>query len=187
MILNLELAPGNIVSKGQLAKELGFGRTPVREALLVLAQEHLITAVPGIGSEVVELSIPDIAFISEFQGVIEPFTARLAAQRISDSTIGELRSIVREAKALPEEGNLTRIIELDLRFHHTMAEFTGNPYLVESMMKVLHLAVRIARYACNRGVTTNESWEERQGLLDALATHAPDAAEVLRREHVQGA
>ena len=98
MIINLELPPGAVVSESQLMKQLGCGRTPVREALLILSNEYLINQVPGMGSTVAGLDITDYTLITELQEALEPFAARLAATHISDVELDQLEAIVAEAK-----------------------------------------------------------------------------------------
>jgi len=185
MIVSLELAPGSIVSESQLTKQLGFGRTPIREALLVLAQEHLIKPVPGVGSTVAGLNVSDFGLLNECQQTLEPFAARLVAERITDVEVSELQSILDEARLAAEKGDLTLLVMKDVDFHAVMCEATRNPHLTDSMMRVHRLAVRFARYAYDRGAPALTSVEEHQRILDALASHAPDEAEGLMQEHTR--
>ena len=185
MIVSLELAPGSIVSESQLIKQLGFGRTPIREALLMLAQERLIQPVPGVGSTVAGLNVSDFALLNECQQVLEPCAARLVAERITDIEVGELQSILDQTRVAAEKGDLTLLVKQDVDFHAVLGEATRNPHFCDSMMRVHRLAVRFARYAYDRGAPALTSLEEHQRILDAVANHAADEAERLMQEHTR--
>ena len=82
LIVTLELPPGSLVDERDLMARLGLGRTPVREALRALAQEKLIEVYPRRGMFVTPVDARDLAALSEVRGVLEPFAARLAAERL---------------------------------------------------------------------------------------------------------
>ncbi|MEE8391378.1 MAG: GntR family transcriptional regulator, partial [Anaerolineae bacterium] len=86
-IITLELSPSKVISEQSLMEDLGLGRTPIREALLQLAKEDLVTVVPRRGMFVADISITDLQKISEVRIVLEGFCARLAAQRITKDQI----------------------------------------------------------------------------------------------------
>ncbi len=80
-IVDLELLPGAILDEGRLQSELGVGRTPIREALLRLSMERLVTIVPRRGIFVAEIGITDLQQIFEVRILLEAQAARLAARR----------------------------------------------------------------------------------------------------------
>ena len=80
-IVNLQLPPGQILNENHLQIELGLGRTPIREALLRLSLERLVTIVPRRGIYVNDIGIGDLQQIFEVRIGLEALAARLAAQR----------------------------------------------------------------------------------------------------------
>ena len=80
-ILTLELAPGTIINEADLRHELGLGRTPIREALLRLAQQKLVTIVPRRGMFVTDIRLEDIRQLFELRLALERLAGQLAAQR----------------------------------------------------------------------------------------------------------
>lgn len=183
MIANLELPPGSVVSESQLIKELGCGRTPVREALLILSTEHLIKQVPGLGSTVAGLDITDYTFITELQQAIEPFAARLAATRITDAELSELDTILEEARAAVEAGDIDIMATLNLRFHEKVLAATRNQYMVDAAMRLNWYSVRFWRFAYSRGVPMMPSILEHERILRALRNHDPDEAQKVSHDH----
>ena len=183
MIANLELPPGSVVSDGLLTKELGCGRTPVREALLVLSTEYLIKQVPGVGSTVAGLDITDYTFITELQQAIEPFAARLAAMRITDAELSELDAVLDEARVAVEAGDFDRMAELNLRFHEKVLTATRNQYMVDAAMRLNWYSVRFWRFAYSRGVSMAPSIHEHERILQALRNRDPDEAQKVSHDH----
>ncbi len=81
-IIRTELNPGSVINEGQLMEELGYGRTPIREALKQLQTEDLVTVKPRRGIFVSELAITDLTQIFEVRIELESLAAKLATQRI---------------------------------------------------------------------------------------------------------
>ncbi len=183
MIVSFELPPGAVVSESQLAKQLGVGRTPLREALLVLAQEYLIKQIPGMGSTVAGLDIADYALISECQEGLEPFAARLAAVRITEAELGEIESILNAERSAAEAGDVDQAALLNLRFHEAVLAATQNKYLRDAAMRLNRYSVRFWRFAYGRGVPTMPSIGEHERILEALRSHSPDEAERVAFDH----
>jgi len=183
MIANLELPPGSVVSEGRLTKELGCGRTPVREALLILSTEYLVKQVPGVGSTVAGLDITDYTYITELQQAIEPFAARLAATRITDDELDELDAILEDARAAVEAGDIDEMAQLNLRFHEKVLAATRNQYMVDAAMRLNWYSVRFWRFAYSRGVPMMPSIHEHERILQALRNHDPDEAQKVSHDH----
>ena len=96
LVVTLELPPGSLVDERDLMARLGLGRTPVREALRALAQEKLIEVYPRRGMFVTPVDARNLAALSEVRGVLEPFAARLAAERLTDDDRVELTALLTE-------------------------------------------------------------------------------------------
>ena len=183
MIANLELAPGTVVSEAQLTEELGCGRTPVREALLILSTEYLIKQVPGLGSTVAGMDITDYTSVTELQQAIEPFAARLAAMRITDAELDELDAILDEARVAVGIGDIDKMAESNLRFHEKLLAATRNQFMVDAAMRLNWCSVRFWRFAYSRGVPMMPSIQEHERILQALRNHDPDEAQKVSHDH----
>jgi GntR family transcriptional regulator, rspAB operon transcriptional repressor len=183
MIVGFELPPGAVVSEAQLVKQLGAGRTPVREALLILAQEYLVKQVPGMGSTIAGLDIAEYALITELQEGLEPFAARLAAERITEAEVLELDSILDGARAAARAGDVDQVSQLNLRFHESVLAATHNRYVVDAGMRINRYSIRFWRFAYARGVSMTLPIEEHARIVEALRKHDPDEAQRVAYNH----
>ena len=183
MIVSCELPPGTIVNESQLAEEFGYGRTPLREALLLLANEYLVKRVPGMGTTVAGLDISEYGMAVECLEVLEPFAATLAAARITDDEVGEIEAIITEAKCAVEKLDLDLLVKLDLRFHEVVVDSTGNQFLADAAKRLDRFGARFTRYFYGRGASSVQSVAEHERILEALRNHNPDAASKATEEH----
>lgn len=147
-IVNGELAPGQLIDLQSLEREMGFGRTALREALKVLASKGLVDALQGTGTFVTprsqwNLLDPDLLrwhyqtqpkqrfldSLAEFRLAIEPTAAGFAAERRTDVDLERLeRSLAAMEEAAAEAVAFT---EADRRFHAAMLEASGNEFFVQ--------------------------------------------------------
>jgi DNA-binding GntR family transcriptional regulator len=183
MIASFELPPGSVVSESQLGRELGCGRTPVREALLILSTEYLVRQIPGLGSTVAGLDIADYTSVTELQQAIEPFAVGLAATRITNAELDELDAVLDEARAAVESGDIDAMASLNLRFHEGVLAAARNKYIEDAAMRLNWYSVRFWRFAYSRGVPMMPSIHEHERILQALRNHDPDEAQKVSRDH----
>src|SRR5579864_9777932 len=89
-IIDGRLPPGQRLKEEELAQELGISRTPVREALLILQAEGLVTAVPNRGAVVRTYTESDLVDMYELRALLESFAAHQAAKRITEAQLAAL-------------------------------------------------------------------------------------------------
>ena len=104
-LIMLEIRPGEPINDGQLAAELGFGRTPVREAIKRLEVDHLVVSYPRRGTFATNVDFTELADVSEIRELLEPLAARRAASRASDAMRRELLHV---ADTIARAGSRTR-------------------------------------------------------------------------------
>jgi DNA-binding GntR family transcriptional regulator len=130
-ITSLELVPGSPIDEGKLAEELEMGLVPVREALNLLAHDHLVeveTEVQGLFVSRVE--IPDLQQISEIRMLLEPYCARQAAVHATADDIVVLEALSQEQGQIPQD-QPKLLFDLDHKFHQAIARAAKNKYLAE--------------------------------------------------------
>src|SRR3954451_9376717 len=103
-IFNRELAPGSWIDEMKLAEEYGISRTPLREALKVLAAEGLVTMKVRRGAYVTEVSEKDLADVYHLLSLLESYAAGVVAQCGSAAQLDELRSLYLELEAAARPG-----------------------------------------------------------------------------------
>lgn len=136
MIVSLELAPGSIVRESDLREELDLGRTPIREALLRLSLEKLVTIIPRQGIFVSEITISDLQHLFELRHSLEMMAARLAARRGRPRHWAQMREALAGVVTEDESADNEALVQVDERCHHIMYQASGNQFLerVASML-----------------------------------------------------
>src|SRR6476469_4068226 len=125
-IIRGQYRPGERIVEFTLAKELGVSQSPVREGLRELAAVGIVTIHPRRGARVRMPSSKELADVSVVRAEIDALAARLAADCISDATLETLDGLVEEMLTCLEAGDFSRVTEADVRFHHVIAEASGN-------------------------------------------------------------
>ena len=165
-------------------ERLGLGRTPVREALRVLAREGLVEAYPRRGMVVSPVDVGDLAALSEVRASLEPLAARLAAQRATGAEREEIDTLLRELGT--GKRNDRKLIELDQRIHRHVYRCAHNPFLAATLDEQYVLTLRIWFLALDRVARLDAAVQEHRALLEAIRDGDSKRAERVAREHVTG-
>ncbi|HEY4413026.1 MAG TPA: GntR family transcriptional regulator [Gaiellaceae bacterium] len=179
LIVSLELAPGALIQEPVLMDKLGFGRTPVREALRRLAQEQLVEVFPRRGMFVTNVDVRDLARISEVREALEPEAARLAAERATDDERDELAVLGDSIKRGAD------LMAIDERIHRAIYAAAHNHLLEKTLGEYYVLAHRIWMIALDRNEALEEAVEAHRNLVHAIINGAGDQAADMMRAHVQ--
>ncbi len=132
MIVTLELKPGSVISEGELVQKTGIGRTPVREALLRLAQEHLVETLPRKGIIVSEIHISDHLALLETRRALEKVLVAKAVRRATPEQRKTLSELADRIESASEKGDLNSFIHFDHEFDQIIAEAARNPFASEA-------------------------------------------------------
>ncbi|GCD93393.1 GntR family transcriptional regulator [Embleya hyalina] len=179
-----EMRPGVVYSAPALAAQFGVSPTPVREAMLDLANEGLVEAVRNKGFRVTELSDRELDEFTEVRALIEvPVVARLAGVVTPDQTAA-LRPVAEEIVAAAEAGDLIRYVEADRRFHLSLLALAGNEHLVRVVGDLRKRSRLYGLSRLARGGRLAASAAEHLELLDALDSGDPAAAEQVMARHI---
>ena len=181
LIVEGELAPDTRVPERELCLRFGVSRTPLREALKVLASEGLLTLLPNRGAQVTRLTAADIDEMFPVMGAFEALAGELACARITDEEIAEIRALHYQMVLHHTRRELPEYFRLNQRIHERILEIAGNATLTR-MYASLAGRVRRARYVANM---TDARWsqavEEHESILDALAQRdGPRLARILK-------
>ncbi|MDO9166999.1 MAG: GntR family transcriptional regulator, partial [Rhodoferax sp.] len=143
-IFSRELAPGSWIDELKIAEAYGISRTPLREALKVLAAEGLVTMKVRRGAYVTEVSERDLADVYHLLGLLEADAAGVVATAATDSQIEELQTLHNELEAAAKPGleSRERFFEINERFHMRLLEIANNRWrdqMVADLRKVMKL------------------------------------------------
>ncbi|HEV7564023.1 MAG TPA: GntR family transcriptional regulator [Solirubrobacterales bacterium] len=184
-IVRGQLEPGQRLSENTLAGEMGVSRTPIREGLSLLREDRLVETVPQLGSFVARVdpaAIADAQFIRES---LECAAVRLAAQSAGTADIAGLEENLQDQERAVEQGDPDAFYLLDDSFHHTLCDLSGHlsVWTVSERAKT-HLN-RIRRLSLGMPNYLEEMISEHRRVVDAVAEHDPDRAEMHLRAHLR--
>lgn len=161
-----ELEPGSWIDELKLSEQLGISRTPMREALKVLAAEGLVTMKVRRGAYVTEVSDKDLRDVYHLLALLESDAAGVVAHEASDEQLRELQALHLElAAAVAERGKFFQINE---QFHLRILELANNRWrmqMVHDLRKVMKLNRHNSLFKQGR---LTESLKEHQAIVDAL-------------------
>ncbi|MEM6460872.1 MAG: GntR family transcriptional regulator [Pseudomonadota bacterium] len=178
-------AAGEFVNERELAEDFGVSRTPIREALKVLAHEGLVEIVPNRGTFVASLTLEDIADLIEILSEIEGFAARLAAERASAEQLRSMRRLHEDMLAAHEQRDMTHYFKLNQAIHEMVAQAAGNPHVLESF-RTYTSRVRRIRFLSNMDdALWLKSIQEHEQILCALEERDATRASELMKYHVE--
>ncbi len=133
LIVTLQLTPGQVLSEAGLAKQLGIGRTPVREALQQLAREGLVSILPRRGVIVSEINVKNQMELLRVRREVERLMARLAAERCRPNEARELLEIGAAMRATAASNDQLEFIRLDHRLHELIGHTCRNDFARRTM------------------------------------------------------
>jgi DNA-binding GntR family transcriptional regulator len=185
LIVEGELAPGERVPERSLCERFGVSRTPLREALKVLASENLLDLLPNRGATVASLTLADLDEMFPVMGALEALAGELACARITDEQIAEVRALHYQMVLHYTRKELPQYFRLNQRIHELIMDAAGNATLTR-MYQGLAGRIRRARYLANMSMARwEQAVEEHEAILLALSQR--DAARLSRilKQHLQ--
>lgn len=181
-IFSQVLAPGQRLVERELSTELEVSRIPLREAIVQLATEGLVTILPRRGAFVASFSRKDLEDFFAVRQALEPLAARLAAERADGDTIGRLQHFADDELAALERGDTDAVGLANEALHWTIAE-AANSAVLAMAMRPLHRRLQW-RYALQRSLDLRQIYHEHRDLVEAIAAHDSSRAEHISARHV---
>ncbi len=163
------IAAGAKLNERVLAEHLRVSRTPLREAIKLLAQEGLVDLLPNRGAVAVKLTETDIVHTFEVLAGLEAQSGQLAAQRITEPALSELRAKHHEMLAAFERRDLSNYYRLNAAIHAGINAAAANPVLSDTYSRI-NARVQAMRFRTNQDET---KWrlavQEHTQMMQALA------------------
>ena len=182
-IVTLQLPPGAILREDELMRELGIGRTPLREAVKRLALENLVAVQPRRGTFVTHVDVADIVHITEVRVELEAQAAELAALRMDADARARAEALVTELETLSSEDH-GALMRFDQRIHRFVYATSRNPYLAETLERYFALSLRVWYVVLDRVPGLGGAVHDQERLLEALLARDPPRARAIMREHI---
>ncbi len=184
-IFKRELEPGSWIDELKIAEEYGISRTPLREALKVLAAEGLVTMKVRRGAYVTEVSARDLSDVYHLLSLLESDAAGVVAKKATDAELAELVTLHGELEeaAKPGKANADAFFAINERFHMRLLEIANNRWrdqMVADLRKVMKLNRHNSLLKTGR---IDESLQEHRAILAALTARDACATVKSMREH----
>lgn len=141
-ILRGKLIPGTRLMEIDLSKKMGASRTPIREALKMLAEDNLVAIEPNKGAYVSKISLRDLLEIIEIRESMDGSTSYHAAERIDEATKDKLYNAMVNYNKAAKNGDQSQMIKWDTAFHSIIVEATGNKVMMQIADQIRELVLR---------------------------------------------
>ena len=183
MIIRLDLAPGAVVREDELQRQLGIGRTPIREALQRLAREQFVTVVPRRGMFVSRLDVADLSMLYETRAILEPYAARLACARGGPTHWEAMAACL--ARAERPGVSPAELIDIDRECHEIIWAAAENRFLTDTLDMLYAQSDRLWHMYLADVADMSHAVDEHRPILDALVDGDGDRAAELAEAHVR--
>jgi DNA-binding GntR family transcriptional regulator len=179
-----QLPPGSWLDEQSLALEFGISRTPMREAIKVLAAEGLVTSKMNKGAYVTEVNKQDLDQIFTVLSLLEGQAAKETAIRATEEQLTSLDDLHHRLEKAAADRDLEQFFEINVKFHEMIQEIAGNRWMngvIDDLRKVLKLQ---RRDSLSRGGRLLSSLVEHRAILQAILKRDSLAAEAAMRQHL---
>lgn len=179
-----ELTPGTWIDEQKLAEQYGISRTPLREALKVLASEGLVDLKPRRGCYVTEISRQDLDDIFPLMALLEGRCAADAVARAKPIEIRELKKIHESLENAARDGRIDAFFEANQAFHKRIQELANNRWLL-SVIQDLRKVLKLSRlHSLSLEGRLQQSLDEHRAIMAAFEAGDAAKAEQLMHDHL---
>lgn len=184
-ILDLTLAPGSPIDEIRLSERLSMSRTPIREALVRLASEGLVTTLPNRSTVVSNIDFINLHTFFDAMTLMYRVTTRLAAQFHTPADLAAIRLRQQDFAAAVEAQDALAMIATNREFHAEVARAGRNPYYEALCLRLLDEGRRLLRlyYQSFDDQLPREYVQEHEHLIATLEARDVEKADALARTH----
>ena len=179
-----ELAPGSWLDEHSLAQQFGISRTPMREAIKVLASEGLVTTKMNRGAYVTEVDRRDLEQIFTVLSLLEGQAAKETASKATEEELNLLDDLHHRLEKAAADRDVEQFFEINVKFHELIQDIASNTWMngvIADLRKVLKLQ---RRDSLTRTGRLQNSLLEHREILQAILKRDPTAAEAAMRKHL---
>lgn len=184
MLVENRIPPGGKLNERELCEVLNVSRTPLREAIKMLAAEGLVELVPNRGAIAIALTEADVVNTFEVMAGLESQSGELAAQRITDEELAEIRALHFEMLAAYTRNDLSAYYSLNARIHRAINAAAKNPVLTATYNQV-NARLQALRFRSNQdGAKWKRAVGEHDKMIEALSARDPAAMREVLLTHL---
>lgn len=184
-IIELELAPGTQLSEVEIGAQLGVSRTPVRESLILLAEEGLVEVYPQRGSFVGPIRYEDVVTAQFVRESIECTSLELGGSRVTEGAVAELRALIVRQREADRAGDDAAFFDLDEQFHQCLMAACGREPAWRVVAPAKAQMDRARRLSLPESGKMGDLIGQHERVVDALAARDVPAAVATLRSHLR--
>jgi DNA-binding GntR family transcriptional regulator len=184
MLVEGLIPPGGKLNERTLCEELSISRTPLREAIKMLAAEGLVELLPNRGSVAVQLSEADVLHTFEVMAGLEGLSGELAAQRVTEAELNEIKALHYEMLAAYTRRDLSAYYQVNAAIHRSINAAAKNPVLTATYNQV-NARLQALRFRSNQdGDKWQRAVDEHIAMVQALEARDPAALRQVLMQHL---
>ncbi len=185
LLIEGRIAPGAKLNERELCEQLAVSRTPLREAIKMLAAEGLVELLPHRGAIAPALDAESVRHTFELMGGLEALSGELAAQRITDAELAEIQALHFEMLAAYTRRDLSAYYQLNARIHRAINAAAKNPVLTSTYDRV-NARLQALRFRSNQdGAKWQAAVAEHERMVQALAARDGAALRAVLATHLE--
>ena len=177
---------GSILTELSLSEDLGVSRTPIREAVRRLEQEHLVEP-SSKGVLVLSITFHDAMIIYDIRIHTECLAARACAEHITDEQIREMKELMDLQEFYIRKEDSEKVKNIDNQFHHMIYQYSGSPVYADTLAPLHNKTQKFRKAIVSSTGKAGESYTEHYKIYEAIADRDPEAAGRAMHEHVENA
>ncbi len=177
---------GEILTEMKLVSDLGVSRTPIREAIHRLEQEHIVE-ITQKGILVLGVTQQDLMDIFDIRERIEGIASRMAAEIITDEQLAELREVLELQEFYVPKHDADHIKIYDSKFHQLIYRFSGSSVFFDTLMPLHKKVQKYRKASVENQSRAVQSATEHRAIFEAIAEHNGPLAEERTVLHIVNA
>lgn len=181
------LLPGDPIDETEIAAQYNVSRTPIREALIQLQAQGMLTSLPRGGMVVAKMDLQQLLSLWELLAELEGVAVRLACQRMTREERRDILDHHEKSRAVADADDFAGWQESNLRFHELIYRGTRNPYLRQEVLRMRARTGYYRRHAFGALGQIGTSFEQHQKIVDAVMANDGEAASAAMLAHMRPA
>lgn len=181
------LLPGDPIDEAEIAAQYKVSRTPIREALIQLQAQGMLTSLPRGGMVVAKMDLQQLLSLWELLAELEGVAVRLACQRMTPEERKTILEHHEQSRAVADADDFAGWQESNLRFHELIYRATRNPYLRQEVLRMRARTGYYRRHAFGALGQIRTSFEQHQKIVEAFMANDGDAASAAMLTHMRPA
>lgn len=176
--------PGDHLKERELSETMGISTTPIKEAFRILGHEGLVITIPRRGTFVSEMAETNIHEVLLLKGVIEGFSAKLAALKITEEQLVKLEQQVNLMETLLEQNQIDQLVEENTKFHEMIREASASPMVSRILANISSFDTAFRKRALKQKSEVDGGFVEHREIFEAIKSRDGDLAEKVMKQHI---